>query len=123
MVDVTRVGRLRATTTMLRTTGRNSTASRIEELIIICKEDEDENYLVDSLDSIARFFLGVPRQKSTSDISLSPDGTFVAEWIGPDGKTQVAMEFLGDKVLLIRNVDGRAKASRVDQREAQSHLP
>ena len=123
VTEITRVERISATTTMLRNAGRNSTASRLEELIRICEEDEDENYLVASLDSIVRFFLGIHKQKNTSDISLSPDGTFVAEWIGPDGKTQVAIEFLGEKVLLIRNADGRAKASRVDQLIAQSHLP
>ena len=109
--------------TMLRKSGRAETADRIEELISICEEDEEESYQVDSLESIARFFLGVPREKSISDISVSPDGTFIAEWLGPDGRILVAMEFVGDKVLLIRKVDGRAKASQVDQLEAQSHLP
>ena len=78
---------------------------------------------MDSLESIAQFFLSVPKRKSLSDISVSPDGTFIAEWMGSDGKILVAMEFLGDRVLLIRKVDGRAKASQVDQLEAQSYLP
>ena len=109
--------------TMLQQSGRTKTADRIAELISICAEDEDEHYQMDSLKSIARFFLDVPRDKNISDISLSPDGTFIAEWIGPDGRILVAMEFLGDNVLLIRKVDGRAKASQVDQLEAQSYLP
>ena len=108
---------------MLQKSGRTETADRIEELISICEEDEEENYQMDSLESIAHFFLGVPKDKNISDISVSPDGTFIAEWIGPDGRILVAMEFLGDKVLLIRKVDGRAKASQVDQLEAQSYLP
>ena len=108
--------------TMLQQSGRIKTADRIAELISICAEDEDEHYQMDSLNSIARFFLDVPRDKNISDISLSPDGTFIAEWIGPDGRMLVAMEFLGDNVLLIRKVDGRAKASQVDQLEAQSYL-
>ena len=125
---ITRAARLPDTTpehfvTMLRKSGRTETADRIEELIRICEEDEEENYRMDSLESIAHFFLGVPKDKNISDISVSPDGTFIAEWIGPDGKILVAMEFLGDKVLLIRKVDGRAKASQVDQLEAQSYLP
>ena len=108
---------------MLRESGRTETAKRIEELISICEEDEEESYQMDSLKSIAHFFLGVPKDKNISDISVSPDGTFIAEWIGPDGRILIAMEFLRDKVLLITKVDGRAKASRVDQLEAQSHLP
>ena len=108
---------------MLQQSGRTKTADRIAELISICEEDEDEHYQMDSLKSIARFFLGVPKDKNISDIFLSPDGTFIAEWIGPDGRLLVAMEFLGDNVLLIRKVDGRAKASKVDQLEAQSYLP
>ncbi len=108
---------------MLQKSGRTETANRIEELINICEEDEEENYQMDSLESIVHFFLGVAKEKNISDISVSPDGTFIAEWIGAEGRILVAMEFLGDKVLLIRKVDGRAKASQVDQLEAQSYLP
>ena len=111
---------------VLNRSGREATAYRISELIRICKEDEEENYRMDSLVAIATFFVGsVPKDKSIDDISLSPDGTFVAEWVGPDGKILVALEFLGagDKVLLIRTIDGRARASQVDPLEAQRYLP
>ena len=108
---------------LLQKSGRTKTADRIAELISICAEDEDEHYEMGSLKAIVRFFLEVPKDKNISDISVSPDGTFIAEWIGPDGKILVAMEFLGDKVLLIRKVNGRAKASQVDQLEAQRYLP
>ena len=108
---------------MLQKTGRIETADRIRELISICEEDEDENYRIDSLKAITHFFLGIPAHKSVSDICVSPEGTFIAEWTGSDGKILVAMEFLGDKVLLVRKVEGRAKASQVDPSEAQSYLP
>ena len=78
---------------------------------------------MDSLVSVVHFFLGISKNKDTSNISLSPSGTFVAEWYGPDGKILIALEFLGDEVLLIRKVDGWAKAIRVDPLEAQSYLP
>lgn len=108
---------------MLQASGRTKAAARIAELVSICTEDEDEHYEMVSLMAIVRFFLDVPKVKNTSNISLSPSGTFAASWFGSDGKIRIALEFLGDKVLLIRRVNGRAKASRVDQLEAQRHLP
>ena len=108
---------------MLKASGRTKAASRIAELLSICAEDPDEHYAMSSLETIVTFFIGSPKNKNISDISLSPSGTFVASWFRPDGKPLLAMEFLGDRVLLIRRVDGRAKASRMDHLEAQRYLP
>ena len=108
---------------ILQARGRIKAAARIAELISICEEDEDEHYEMGSLGAIVSFFLSIPKAKTTSNISLSPSGTFAASWFGPDGKIHIAMEFLGDNVLLIRRVNGRARALRMDPREAQRHLP
>ena len=108
---------------MLRSSGRTKAAERITELLSICAEDTDAHYEMVSLKAIVHFFIGIPKVKNTSYISLSPSGTFVASWFGLDGRILVALEFLGDEVLLIRKVNGRARASRVDELEAQRHLP
>lgn len=101
--------------------GCSEIADRIANLLRICEYDDEADVQIASLWSIACFFVGIPKQRDVPGISVSPDGIFVAEWIGKD--KAMVMEFLDwDEILLVRVFGDEHESRKVKFREAGSYL-
>lgn len=101
--------------------GRSEIADCVAHLLDICEHDDESAVEVESLWSLASFFLAIPIPQDVPTMSVSPDGFFVAEWIGSD--EAMAMEFVGqDEILLVLVIVNQAESRKVTFEEAEPYL-
>ena len=93
---------------LFRWFGKTVVADRIEELLAIAEEDQDEPHMsIDSLRNLGRLLIA-EQELTEPDIGVTPNGLVQAQWSTP-GNGVVAMEFLVSGLVRFAAISAPAK--------------
>lgn len=106
---------------MLRNTDRIAVADRVEHLNELCQEDGFTILNERSLASLTHFCLSISKDSEIPNLSVSPNGSFVADRIR-SGEA-MAMEFVGSNLIRLATILGdQAETRLVTFQEAEAFL-